>query len=153
MLQLQLLPLAVPLPKPAALTPGRALHAADNLTVTAISKAERDKRRYRGIQLSNGLRTVLVSDPDAEMTAASVDVHVGSWSDPDDLPGLAHFCEHMLFMSSTKCVALPLAAPPRPPWADARARLARCRGGGGAHRPALAPPAAGTRRRTATRSS
>lgn len=102
MLQLQLLPLAVPLPKPAALTPGRALHAADNLTVTAISKAERDKRRYRGIQLSNGLRTVLVSDPDAEMTAASVDVHVGSWSDPDDLPGLAHFCEHMLFMSSTK---------------------------------------------------
>jgi insulysin len=51
---------------------------------------------------------VLVSDPDAEMADASVDVHVGSWSGPDDLPGLAHFCEHMLFISATarrKCAA------------------------------------------------
>ena len=32
----------------------------------------------------------------------AVQVHVGSLSDPDDLPGLAHFLEHMLFYSSEK---------------------------------------------------
>jgi len=29
-------------------------------------------------------------------------VHVGSLSDPLDLPGLAHFTEHMLFYASEK---------------------------------------------------
>ena len=29
-------------------------------------------------------------------------VRVGSMSDPEQLPGLAHFCEHMLFYSSEK---------------------------------------------------
>ena len=27
---------------------------------------------------------------------------VGHMSDPDDLPGLAHFCEHMLFLGTEK---------------------------------------------------
>ena len=35
-------------------------------------------------------------------SAASVDVRVGYLSDPADLPGLAHFTEHMLFYSSEK---------------------------------------------------
>lgn len=26
----------------------------------------------------------------------------GSLSDPDQLPGLAHFCEHMLFLGTSK---------------------------------------------------
>lgn len=34
----------------------------------------------------------------AERSAAALDVHVGHFSDPVDLPGLAHFCEHMLFL-------------------------------------------------------
>lgn len=29
-------------------------------------------------------------------------VAVGSYSDPDDIPGLAHFLEHMLFFGSEK---------------------------------------------------
>jgi insulysin len=101
MLALGVVLVGVPAPRPVALQPARPLRA-DNSTGLPITKAERDKRNYRGLQLSNGMHTVLVSDPDAEMTAASVDVHVGSWSDPDDLAGLAHFCEHMLFMSSKK---------------------------------------------------
>ena len=36
------------------------------------------------------------------MAAASLCVNVGSFSDPDDLPGLAHFLEHMAFMGSEK---------------------------------------------------
>ena len=29
-------------------------------------------------------------------------IGVGSFSDPDDIPGLAHFLEHMVFMGSEK---------------------------------------------------
>ena len=36
------------------------------------------------------------------MAAASLCVSVGSFSDPSDLPGLAHFLEHMVFMGSEK---------------------------------------------------
>ena len=31
-----------------------------------------------------------------------MDVKVGSWSDPEDTPGLAHFLEHMLFLGTEK---------------------------------------------------
>ena len=67
-----------------------------------IVTAQRDARLFRGLELDNGMRLVLVSDPKAEVAGASLDVHVGSYSDPDDLPGLAHFCEHMLFLASKK---------------------------------------------------
>lgn len=36
------------------------------------------------------------------MAAAALCVNVGSFSDPSDLPGLAHFLEHMVFMGSSK---------------------------------------------------
>uniref|UniRef100_A0A8C6UNY0 Nardilysin a (N-arginine dibasic convertase) n=1 Tax=Neogobius melanostomus TaxID=47308 RepID=A0A8C6UNY0_9GOBI len=36
------------------------------------------------------------------MSAAALCVGVGSFSDPPDLPGLAHFLEHMVFMGSEK---------------------------------------------------
>ena len=38
---------------------------------------------------------MLVSDPSTDKSAASLDVNIGSMSDPKELPGLAHFCEHM----------------------------------------------------------
>lgn len=31
-----------------------------------------------------------------------MNVNVGAFSDPDDIPGLAHFLEHMLFMGTEK---------------------------------------------------
>merc|ERR1719430_2559330 len=37
-----------------------------------------------------------------KMAAAGLMVHMGSFSDPDDIPGLAHFLEHMVFMGSEK---------------------------------------------------
>lgn len=36
------------------------------------------------------------------MAAAALCVQVGSFSDPEDVPGLAHFLEHMLFMGNEK---------------------------------------------------
>ncbi|KAJ7112437.1 Metalloenzyme, LuxS/M16 peptidase-like protein [Mycena crocata] len=43
---------------------------------------------------------MLVHDAKADKAAASLDVAVGHLHDPDDMPGLAHFCEHLLFMGT-----------------------------------------------------
>lgn len=61
-----------------------------------------DENAYRYVQLSNDLQCLLVSDPLADKAAAACDVRVGSLSDPVNVPGLAHFLEHMLFYSSAK---------------------------------------------------
>lgn len=65
-----------------------------------IVKSAQDDRSYRIIRLHNGLEAILVSDPKTDKAAASLNVGVGHLSDPDDRPGLAHFCEHLLFMVS-----------------------------------------------------
>ncbi|EFJ11426.1 hypothetical protein SELMODRAFT_447027 [Selaginella moellendorffii] len=67
-----------------------------------IVKPRTDKREYRNVVLRNELRVLLVSDPDTDKAAAAMDVNVGSFCDPEELAGLAHFLEHMLFFSSEK---------------------------------------------------
>ncbi|KAK1870127.1 hypothetical protein I4F81_012589 [Pyropia yezoensis] len=61
-----------------------------------------DDREYRRLTLPNELRVLLVSDQVADRAAACLSVGVGSRADPDDLPGLAHFCEHMAFLGTAK---------------------------------------------------
>eukprot|EP00808_Paulinella_micropora_P011826 g35728.t1 len=58
--------------------------------------------QYRVVRLSNSLLVALVSDTELEKGAAALDVFVGHMSDPDSLPGLAHFLEHMLFLGTSK---------------------------------------------------
>ncbi|KAI0636675.1 insulin-degrading enzyme [Trametes polyzona] len=65
-----------------------------------IEKSPQDDREYRVIRLDNGLQAMLVHDAKADKAAASLDVAVGHLYDPDDMPGLAHFCEHLLFMGT-----------------------------------------------------
>lgn len=48
------------------------------------------------------MKVLLVSDPQTERSAASMSVNVGHMSDPDNIPGLAHFLEHMLFLGTEK---------------------------------------------------
>ncbi|WP_261397644.1 insulinase family protein [Halomonas sp. DP8Y7-3] len=59
-----------------------------------------DDRDYRVLTLDNGLEVLLVSDPEADKAAASLNVSVGSAQDPNDLQGLAHLLEHMLFLGT-----------------------------------------------------
>ncbi|KAG5354057.1 hypothetical protein C0989_009755 [Termitomyces sp. Mn162] len=66
-----------------------------------IQKSEQDDRDYRIIRLENGLHATLIHDANADKAAASLDVAVGHLYDPADMPGLAHFCEHLLFMVNT----------------------------------------------------
>ncbi|WZZ52175.1 hypothetical protein YC2023_052282 [Brassica napus] len=67
-----------------------------------ILKPRTDKREYRRIVLENSLEVLLISDPETDKCAASMNVSVGSFSDPEGLDGLAHFLEHMLFYASEK---------------------------------------------------
>lgn len=96
----------------------RVLNRVENIT-----KSQEDKRLYRGIELNNGTRNLapisinqchlflclvvgmkifLVSDPQTDKSSAAMDVNVGFLSDPKDVKGLAHFCEHMLFLGTEK---------------------------------------------------
>lgn len=91
-----------------------------------IVKSQVDDRQYRHITLpSNGLQALLIHESTLDKASAALDVHVGtsviapsvyqgtfSWtmtfvvvgyfSDPDGIPGLAHFLEHLLFMGTEK---------------------------------------------------
>jgi len=61
-----------------------------------------EDRPHRFITLENGLEVVLISDPTSDKAAASMDVGVGHLSDPENLAGCAHFCEHLMFMGTKK---------------------------------------------------
>ncbi|KAH7042656.1 a-pheromone processing metallopeptidase Ste23 [Macrophomina phaseolina] len=61
-----------------------------------------DDRTYRVIRLPNKLEALLIHDPDTDKVSAAMDVNVGSFSDADDMPGMAHAVEHLLFMGTKK---------------------------------------------------
>lgn len=73
------------------------LHAAD-----LPEKHPLDNQESQTLVLENGLRVILVSDPDLNMASASMAINAGSYLDPADAPGLAHFLEHMLFLGTEK---------------------------------------------------
>ncbi|KAK3902491.1 Metalloenzyme, LuxS/M16 peptidase-like protein [Staphylotrichum tortipilum] len=61
-----------------------------------------DDRSYRVIRLPNQLEALIVHDPKTDKASAAMDVNVGSFSDEDDMPGMAHAVEHLLFMGNKK---------------------------------------------------
>uniref|UniRef100_A0A673X2A1 Insulin-degrading enzyme n=1 Tax=Salmo trutta TaxID=8032 RepID=A0A673X2A1_SALTR len=70
--------------------------------VSEIVRSPEDKRVYRGLEFTNGLKAVLISDPTTDKSSAGLDVNIGSLSDPGNISGIAHFCEHMLFLGTEK---------------------------------------------------
>ncbi|WP_223793767.1 insulinase family protein [Marinobacter sp. F4216] len=67
-----------------------------------LKKSPNDNNQYRLLELNNGLQAILVSDPDADKAAASMNVAVGSGNDTRGREGMAHFLEHMLFLGTEK---------------------------------------------------
>ena len=76
-------------------------------------KSKNDKKDYRTLQLPNGLKVVLIKSAKVEssngngeskenLAALALCIGVGSFDDPQSVPGLAHFLEHMIFMGSEK---------------------------------------------------
>lgn len=72
------------------------------LVAAQVERPELDSRLYRIIKLDNGLEALLIHDPDTDKASAALDVNVGSFSDADDMPGMAHAVEHLLFMGTKK---------------------------------------------------
>ena len=71
-------------------------------TATPFITNKSDTREYAYLTLDNGLKVLLISDAEAEKSAAALDVNVGAGEDPNDTFGLAHFLEHMLFLGTEK---------------------------------------------------
>ncbi|UJJ32264.1 insulinase family protein [Halopseudomonas maritima] len=61
-----------------------------------------DQRDYQLYRAGNGLFCLLIHDVHASQATAVYQVAAGSHAEPDDLPGLAHLLEHMLFMGSQR---------------------------------------------------
>lgn len=57
-----------------------------------------DHRRYKFLQLDNGLKILLIENNKAQRALAVLDVATGSYYEPEKYPGLAHFLEHMIFV-------------------------------------------------------
>lgn len=69
----------------------------NSLTIHSPSLRSRESTKIR---LSNGLEAFLISDPETDQSAAAISIESGSWNDPEQYPGTAHFLEHMLFMGN-----------------------------------------------------
>ncbi|KAJ4510032.1 metalloprotease [Exophiala dermatitidis] len=67
-----------------------------------LEKPDLDDRSYRVIELPNKLEALLVHDAETDKASASLNVNVGNFSDEEDMPGMAHAVEHLLFMGTEK---------------------------------------------------
>ena len=71
-----------------------------NDTGATVKKSPNDNKHYQTATLHNGLRVLLVHNPESNKSAAALAVNVGHFDDPNHRQGLAHFLEHMLFLGT-----------------------------------------------------
>ena len=69
-----------------------------------IVKSPNDRRLFKYIKLQNDLQVLLVSDIETQYSSASLSISIGSNNEyfDNEIEGVAHFLEHMLFMGSEK---------------------------------------------------
>ncbi|MGE3954310.1 MAG: insulinase family protein [Parachlamydiales bacterium] len=75
------------------------IEEACELTYKTPSMAQIETRKIR---LDNGLEACLISDPGVEESGVAIAVETGSWQDPKEASGMAHFTEHMLFLGNAR---------------------------------------------------
>jgi len=74
----------------------------EDKTTLPILTPSFSERQTLKLKLENGLQAYLISDPKIDKSSAALTVKTGSWEDPKDYPGIAHFLEHMLFLGTKK---------------------------------------------------
>src|ERR1700733_14408263 len=62
----------------------------DRATTKILTPALANQKTAK-IRLENGLEALLISAPKANQSGALMSVNAGSWEDPEEYPGLAHF--------------------------------------------------------------
>ena len=73
------------------------------------TRSKSDKKSYRLLKFSSGFEALLIStvhrltnkgdnELGSQKAAAGMTVQTGSFADPAECEGLAHFLEHMVFM-------------------------------------------------------
>jgi secreted Zn-dependent insulinase-like peptidase len=67
-----------------------------------LLKSAYDNRQFNHIKLDNGLRILLVQDPNCVKSACSVTFNVGHFNDDKDCHGMSHLLEHMLFLGNNE---------------------------------------------------
>jgi len=63
-------------------------------------------RHYRYIELQNEIGVLLISDTTVKTAGAALDIAIGSFNDPEDVQGLAHFLG--MFTLALLCPFLPI---------------------------------------------
>ena len=86
----------------AALVIGLLIYQILKPSQVALEKPLNDIKLYKYLELNNSLKVLLISDNTSQLAGAALAVKAGSFSDFPDLPGIAHFHEHMCFMGSEK---------------------------------------------------
>ncbi|WLQ11248.1 insulinase family protein [Hahella aquimaris] len=74
---------------------------AEEITPLLPKECEQPKQ-YSYLELDNGLKVLTISDPSVSKASISLEASVGTQQDPQDILGMAHFLEHMLFLGSEK---------------------------------------------------
>lgn len=77
--------------------PWRSVSQDSSRTFQEIRKKGETHAR---VVLPNGLEVLLISSPSIQKSSVAMAVPVGSWADPKEHLGLAHFLEHMLFLGT-----------------------------------------------------
>ncbi len=67
-----------------------------------VIKSPKDTREYHSFSLDNRMQVMLVKDNSSEIAAVSLALAVGSFQNPPQQQGLAHYLEHMLFLGTEK---------------------------------------------------
>ncbi len=75
------------------------LFVTDTSSLKILTPSLQERKTVK-IELDNGLKAYLISDPQAVKSAAAMAVMTGYWDDPEEYPGMAHLTEHLLFSGS-----------------------------------------------------
>lgn len=67
-----------------------------------MKKSPSDQKHYQLHQLNNGVKLLHVEDKSSSSCAIAIKLNTGSFSDPENCPGLAHLLEHCLFTGSRR---------------------------------------------------